>query len=71
MKEMSISHNVVNDGEIVINLYTSAIDDPSPRLLVIKANADGMSLEFFENAERTYDATCSYEEWFEFAKRSI
>lgn len=71
MKITDISHNVLSDGEIKITLYTSPVEDTSPRLVVIKAGADGMHLEFYENAEKAYGAFCTYEEWFEIAKRII
>jgi predicted aminopeptidase len=68
---MNINHNVLTDEEMHINLYTSPVEDPSPKIMVIKAKADGMLMEFYENAERTYDVFATYDEWFQIAKRII
>lgn len=67
----SMSYDVNKDGLKEVIVFASKYDDTSPRIIRIALTEQGMVMYFFTNAELESTVTLTYDEWFEFSKRTI
>ena len=69
--DTEISHDVNLHADKTIHVYTSTHDDPAPRILSIKLTAEGVIMDFYDNAEFVGTNGMTYDEWFQFSQRTL
>ena len=68
MDPMTLNYNSWQDGEATLVIEHDLPVDMDQSVLTVKANYEGLVLDFFQNGELTATMGMTYEEWFELAE---